>query len=495
MEKYSRLPINRKLCMISMTAILPMVLLVCYLLWTLYSATGAYADINNNVAQANSYVQDFKQRIDYTMYFSVIRNKTIDELDVGKTTINGIVTVNPYQYIRELENACDELSASATVDINRNQIMRVKNSLKSLERCVTELEKNIKKSNSYDANMQYLDDNIYELTDLIKSGIQDYIYIETTNFNHVKAVLDKNNEKTFLACILTAIIAVILSTFLSARAALSITIPIRNLCTMTSKVAEGDFTAKTKVDTGDEIAVLARNFNDMTQEIGNLVEDMKHNHETLRIIETKLLQAQINPHFLYNTLDTVVWLAEEGKKDQVVAIVTYLSDFFRTTLSKGQDFITIREEKLHIESYLKIQQFRYQDVLEYEIALDEDLYDYTIPKLLLQPLVENALVHGIRNKRGKGHLFIRGTKKEDTIVFQVIDDGRGMDEEELARLRQCLADNNNNATDNGGFGVVNVNQRIHIYYGEEYGVFFESSREHGTTATVIVAAKDVNTAS
>ena len=445
--------------MIPFVAIMPMIVLVCYLVWTVSSATAAYAGINKNVERANQYVRDFKERIDYTMYLSVIRNKSINELDIGKTTINGIVTVNPYDYIEELKTVCDELSESATVDINRNQIKRLKNSLKSLKKNVAELEHNIKNNELYDANMKYLDDNIYELTALIQSGIQNYIYIETTNFEEVKEALDKNNERTILLCMITAMVVTALSICLSAQATKSIIVPIRKLCKMTSKVAEGDFTAKTKVNTKDEIAVLAHNFNDMTK---------------------------INPHFLYNTLDTVVWLAEAKQNDQVVAIVTYLSEFFRTTLSKGQDIITIYDEKRHIESYLKIQQFRYQDVLEYSIDIEEKLYEAKIPKLLLQPLVENALVHGIRNKRGKGHLSVRGYFQENDVIFEVEDDGKGMNKEELEALIHGM-DHDSGADRQSGFGVANVNQRIHVYYGEQYGISYESHPGEGTLVRIQVA--------
>ena len=161
--------------------------------------------------------------------------------------------------------------------------------------------------------------------------------------------------------------------------------------------------------------------------------------------------------FLFMNED--VWLAEEKKSAEVVKMVTSLSDFFRTTLSKGHDYITVKEERTHIESYLEIQQFRYQDILDYEIQMDEEIYGYIIPKLTLKPLVENALYHGIKNKRGKGKILITGKKQGDKIIFQVIDNGKGMTEEELNSLRKKMA-----GTDTGdeakGFGVSNVYQRI-----------------------------------
>lgn len=170
--------------------------------------------------------------------------------------------------------------------------------------------------NSYDENMQYLDNNIYVLTSLVQSGIENYIYVETTNFENVKAQLNKKNKQDIWIAVITAIIAVAVSTVLSIRAANSVTGPIKNLCAMTSKVAEGDFTAKSKkVESQDEIAVLVRNFNDMTKEIGSLVDDMKKNHEMLRMIEMKLLQAQINPLF-----SIIHWIPLFGLLNQIKMI-------------------------------------------------------------------------------------------------------------------------------------------------------------------------------
>ena len=486
-----QLSLSKKLTSISVTAILPMIILSSYLLWALSDATNAYSDINKNISYANEYVQNFKERIDYTMYLSVIGNKTIKELGVGKTTVNGIVTVNPYSYMRELDSACSSLSETATVSSNTNQMKRTKNTLNALRKSIENLQNNINKGASYDDNMDILDQDIYALTSLIQSGLQNYIYTETTNFENVKANLDKQNKQMVTTCLVTLLLVSLITASLTTNAVKSVTNPIRKLCDQTSKVAKGDFTANTKVESIDEIAILTRNFNDMTQEIGLLVEDIKQNQENLHLIEMKLLQAQINPHFLYNTLDTIVWLAEMKKNDEVVAIVTYLSSFFRTTLSKGKDFITIQEEKLHVESYMNIQKFRYQDVMDFEIHIDKELYPYTIPKLMLQPLAENALVHGVRNKRGNSHISITGRKDGDNIIFQVIDDGRGMDKKELQKLRQCIANNSNNATDNGGFGIVNVNQRIRSYYGDEYGISYESELGKGTVATITIAAKNI----
>ena len=324
MKKIRRnVSLNQRLAGISLAVFIPMILVMTYLLASLTNATSAYAQITKSVSYANMYARDFKERMDYSMYLAVIGKRDMEELGDGETTVNGILTVNPYKYIDELEETCDKLSYMATVDSNRNQIKRLKNSLKSLKGCVKELETAIDSGGAYEDKMNYLNENIYMLTSLIQKGIQDYIYVETTNYTNVKAELDARNTRTFVICIWISVAAIVLALFLTMKAAKSVTKPIQKLCRMTQQVAEGDFTVQTKESNTDEIAVLTRSFNDMTQEIGGLVEDIKQQQKNLRIAETKLLQAQINPHFLYNTLDAIVWLAEENRSSGYLFLNRY----------------------------------------------------------------------------------------------------------------------------------------------------------------------------
>ena len=240
-------------------------------------------------------------------------------------------------------------------------------------------------------------------TELIQEQIQEYIYHEASDLESLREGIRKDVTTAIVITIMIICIILITTLLLSRKISHNLTSGIDQLRMVTRKAGRGDFSVRADMQDGDEeLEELAEGFNQMVERIGNLVEDIQIEQLNLRTTEQKLLQAQINPHFLYNTLDAIIWLAEAGEKEQVIMMVTALSDFFRTTLSKGRDYITVEEEESHIRSYLQIQQFRYQDILEYEIDIPKEMHEYQILKLTLQPLVENALYHGIKNKRGMG---------------------------------------------------------------------------------------------
>ena len=204
------------------------------------------------------------------------------------------------------------------------------------------------------------------------------------------------------------------------------------------------------------------------------------------------LQNQINPHFLYNTLDSIVWMAEGGNNRQVVEMTTDLSDFFRTVLSGGKDFITVEEEESHIRSYLKIQKIRYEDILDYSIQIEPGIKDHIVLKMLLQPLVENALYHGIKNKRGGGCIIIRGYEDRDNLIFEVEDNGSGMDPETLEKVRKKLSgtfEGEQADLKKGGFGLNNVAQRLRMYYGDQAEILVESEKGIGTCFKIFLNKK------
>ena len=216
-------------------------------------------------------------------------------------------------------------------------------------------------------------------------------------------------------------------------------------------------------------------------------EQVKEEQKLLRKAEFDLLQSQINPHFLYNTLDAIVWSAEAGNQKQVVSMVGNLSDFFRLSLNKGKENVLIREELQHVRSYLEIQHIRYQDILTFEINVPEEFNEYKIPKLTIQPIVENALYHGIKNKRGGGKITIYAEEKRDHFTIVVEDTGKGMDEERLRQVRKAIR--NGTPEKNVVYGLYNVNERIRLNFGEGYGIHLESVLDKGTRVRIRLPKK------
>ena len=197
------------------------------------------------------------------------------------------------------------------------------------------------------------------------------------------------------------------------------------------------------------------------------------------LTELQLIQAQVNPHFLYNTLDTIVWLIEGGMTEDAVEMISSLSIFFRTSLSKGNDIIPLSEEKRHTLSYLEIQQFRYRDILEFELSIPQELDGVQVPKLSIQPLAENALYHGIKNRRGKGKITITGREEENAIVLTVSDNGQGMTPERLHEVQEAIR-----TGERAGFGLAAVAERIALYYVPGYGMTISSKEGVGTTVEI-----------
>ncbi|MBT2291882.1 sensor histidine kinase [Paenibacillus albidus] len=299
-------------------------------------------------------------------------------------------------------------------------------------------------------------------------------------------VSDANQIRQLIvvSVVLSAVFAITIHFFLTRR----LTKPIQQLQHKMRLAASGYLESKVKPAGTDEIADLGQSFNIMLAKIKRLLEQSIREQEQLQKAELRTLQAQINPHFLYNTLDSIVWMAEAGKNDRVIHLVKALSRFFRLSLNKGRDWISIQTELEHAQSYLIIQQMRYRDILDYEIDIQPELLNYPILKMTLQPLIENALYHGIKNKRGKGLIQIAGFRENETIVvLTVTDNGIGIAEEQLDFLRCQLARPLEAEEENhvdGGFGLLNVHHRLRLYFGEGFGVQLESTEGEGTRVSI-----------
>ena len=275
--------------------------------------------------------------------------------------------------------------------------------------------------------------------------------------------------------------------------------PIAKLEGVTAQLAEGDMSARLPLTQVKELWNLTGQVNIMADNLEDMMRQRVKDERSLKKAELRTLQAQINPHFLYNTLDAIVWKAEAGDQEEVIQLTRSLSDFFRISLSSGADWIPISQEKKHIAGYLSIQKTRYHDILNYEIDIPDEIGEYYMLKLLLQPLIENALYHGIKNNRGGGLIRVTGEKRGEELAFAVSDTGKGMDPETLEQVRARMRESAPPAlsSSTGGFGLVNVNLRLRLYYNQPDGLEIRSG-PGGTTVSFRVPcrrAEDIRTES
>jgi two-component system, sensor histidine kinase YesM len=316
-------------------------------------------------------------------------------------------------------------------------------------------------------------DLLYSITDSASTG---WTVIAVS---YIDELLSPINEVEYYYLML-ALVCFVLAAVMSYLASLRISRPIESLRRSMQEVESGNFDIDITVDANNEISHLARDCDIAIKKIRDLIGQNAREQEMKRKLELRALQAQINPHFLYNALDSIIWLVELGESDEAIDMTSSLAKFFRLGINRGSEIISIRNELEYIECYLSIQKIRYKNKLDYEVAFDPELYGYRILKLLIQPLIENAIYHGIKNKDGVGLLRITGEREGETILIRVSDNGKGMSEPQLEALRQGRIE----PSSTSGVGVRNVQERIRLYFGPEYGIAFESGEGVGTVATI-----------
>ena len=481
--------LRKKLIMLVIIAIVPLLILDVVMLAVIYRFQSAYDEIITNMTVANSYNLNFKDEFDECIYKLVFNGVAFSKPDEENAhLINSPDRKNPYVLIYELRGDFSTLASITTDTESAKWLSSLLRNIDTLEDRVDDIRENLSEGGRYQENIEMLDKNIYILTELINDDIQYYIYYQTQSIGQLKDRLSFRiisfRRWTMLGLIVLITLVILITVYILKN----ITTPLEELTRVTRRIAGGDFSARAGIYTEDEIGKVSDAVNDMAEHLEVMVDQIKEDERTMRNAELRLLQEQINPHFLYNTLDAIVWLIEGGRDEEAEDMVMSLSEFFKQVLSHGRETITIREEERHIRSYLQIQQVRYRDILDYTIEIDPSIYQYQILKLTLQPLVENALYHGIKPKRARGLIRIRGRLLEDhTICLTVEDDGVGIPEETLEKLRTQITLPCSDDTE-AGFGMANVNERIRLNYGKEYGMTIDSEVGKGTKVTLILPA-------
>ena len=261
--------------------------------------------------------------------------------------------------------------------------------------------------------------------------------------------------------------------------------PIKSLDGSVREIESGNLDVEIVPSGSYEVEHLGKSIKNMLGRIKVLMSDLVAEHNAKRKSEFDTLQSQINPHFLYNTLDIIVWMIENENSDKAVNIVTALAKFFRISLSKGKNIITVKDEVEHVRNYLMIQNMRFKNRFEYSIDVDEKVLSYSSLKLMLQPLVENAIYHGMEFMDGDGEIDVKVFKEDDSLYFTITDNGLGMSEDMVETL---LSKDFVPSKKGSGIGVKNVNERIKLYFGSEYGLKVESEPDEGTKITIHLPA-------
>ncbi len=301
------------------------------------------------------------------------------------------------------------------------------------------------------------------------------------------AVLTQNIKSIALVMIMVCVACYILLLVFSGYITNIITNPLGQLLTSIKKVQTGDLTQQVNFTGEDEIGELGQGYNAMVAHMKDLIERVYKLQIREREAELNALQAQINPHFLYNTLDTIFWKAEKNHVPEISEMVYALSRIFRLSLNRGNELTSVALEKELIEYYLVLQQIRFQDKLTYQLEFDEEILELTIPKLVLQPFVENAIIHGIEGLETPGHIQITGYLTDEQITFRIIDNGVGMTKEKIQQiLGKDHHPESNPITVSGGYAIRNVLERLELYYQSNYQLVFDSLPGIGTTVVIIV---------
>jgi two-component system sensor histidine kinase YesM len=290
-----------------------------------------------------------------------------------------------------------------------------------------------------------------------------------------------NSNYIMVTTFAVAVCSIFLCLILSPLIVRSLTKPLNAIVHTMDRVQGGDTEARVAVKNNDEFGYIGTSLNEMLDKLNELFATNLEKQNRLRLSEMKALYAQINPHFLYNTLDSIKWLAKLNGVNDIVVIVSQLGKLLKSSIRNEKDSVQISEEIGLVRSYLAIQKVRYGDKFDAEIDVDEEIQSCMVPKFIIQPIVENAIIHGIEDKIDKAHLTIKGWRENDKIILEIKDDGVGISKENLERIRNLTRTVVN---DSDSIGVANVDKRIKLYYGEEYGLNLASMENVGTIARI-----------
>ena len=467
LRKEKKIKMQNRLWNMIIIVSLPLMLVIIALAIVGIAYAFRYNAILSNVTTASEFNQNFKDDVDLKMYYYVIDSQYSEGL--------------PLEEVHSAKDIAQKLNDTTT----QKDSIRAISSVLSLCNTLEQKMQQIAETKEYDSRVDQLEKNIYILTDLIQKFMYTYLYYESAYLNSLQSDMVTNMILLMVIAIFFSLALLYFLLISSKKLSRKIVDPIDIICERMEAIGKGSLSVREPIQADvEEIQLLSDGIENMVERLIKQIEKNTQQEKQRRRTEFALLQSQINPHFLYNTLDTIVWLIESEEISEAVRMVASLSNYFRFSLSRGKNVISIEEEEQHIRSYLEIQQMRYRDLMDYEIDIPEHLKKYILPKLTLQPLVENALYHGIKNRRRKGIIRLTGREENGCVILEVADDGRGMTKERLEQVRSSLTDGKSQ-----GFGLRTVHQRIQILFGGQYGLTLVSTLDVGTKVIVTIPMK------
>ena len=440
--------------------------------YTSFRQEQAYTEIINNIIYANQLNMDVSEKIEPLVWNIVAGKKNFEE--------SGIMPL-----VFDIRARMIDIRNNTNSIENRGYMETPLRALNILENYLGRLNTQIVERAPVEENEKLLEE-IRVCVAGINDLLLEFSSKQVEEVSVINQTMSRQSNRNLILNLSLAFIVIVVGGFAFWYISRSLMNPIEKLLSMSNKISEGDFSFRVKLASSDEFNDLASGMNTMSEKIEILLEKGIEEQKQIQIMEHKVLQAQITPHFLYNTLDAIIWAAEAERIPDVITLVASLSSFFRTSLSHGIDFIPIYDEIEHVRNYLIIQKIRYSDVLSYEIIVDESIPNKKILKLLLQPLVENSLYHGIKNTRDRGKITVSVQRDNGRIRFSVEDTGIGMKPETLEALKHEI----NHGNGEKGYGLFNVNRRLKLYYGLQEGIEIESEFKKGTKVSFSIEIRD-----
>ena len=473
--------------------VIPLTVMVLGIVAMIYNYSGSYNRIMANLKVINTYNMNFKSDMEYSMYrvmIGLINTKEFENGDIleGESQYATVVK-NPFHMIEEARYDMEKRITRTPGSDGDISIKGILSCLDSLEKAVQKMVENSNKAGRYDENSAIWENDIPGLCSMIQDYINKYIYYETRNMENLQRDLEIHTRQSVYTFMV--LLAVILTTgiMFSAMLTNSVTRPISSLKMTAERLGNGDWNARAETGSLEEINVLARTFNQMSEEIAGLIERIRKEQKNLHIAEMKLLQAQINPHFLYNTLESIRDIALEEQVPEIAGMSDALARLFRYNV-KGQAIVPLSQELEITMAYLDIQKARFPGKLEVICSVRPEAMDVPIMKFLLQPLVENAVFHGIEPALRKGTLFIGARVQENRLLITIQDDGIGIPPDQLAQLQTHLADISIiNTYSQQHVGILNVAHRILLNYGKDYRLTLDSEPGEGTRILLTLPAE------